>query len=83
MQIERTLDVVEALLSSRGLGWHNTLRAIAYFCDPGKGGLLREICVRRGMPDLPVALAAADICRPELRFELELDAAGGAALPQE
>jgi enamine deaminase RidA (YjgF/YER057c/UK114 family) len=75
-QIERTLDVLEALLRSRGMGWEDVTRAIAYACSAEDLPLFAAACRRRGLPPLPL-LAAGDvaICRRELRFEIELDAA--------
>jgi enamine deaminase RidA (YjgF/YER057c/UK114 family) len=72
-QIERTLDVVGALVAARGHGWSDAVRGVAYFRDADTAPLLTASCARRGIPPLPVVRAAMDICRDDLLFELELD----------
>jgi len=73
-QIEHTMGVVHAILESRGMDWYHTVRAIAYFKDISEAHLLEQYCSEHRLPDLPIALSHADICRHDLRFELELDA---------
>lgn len=73
-QIELTMEVVHAILKSRGMDWSDTSRAIAYFKDINETGLLAKYCTENNLPDLPVAISHADICRPDLLFEIELDA---------
>ncbi len=74
-QIGRTLDVVQALLQSRGLDWADVTRGIAYFADLADLPAFESACRARGLPGLPLALAQAAICRADLLFELEVDAA--------
>jgi enamine deaminase RidA (YjgF/YER057c/UK114 family) len=73
-QIELTMEVVETILKSRGMGWENAARAIAYFKDMNDAPLFDEYCTNKGMPHLPLAVAHADICRDDLLFEIEADA---------
>ena len=73
-QIGRTLDVVEALLRSRGMDWSDVTRGIAYFADLADRPLFEAVWRQRGLPDLPLAMAQAAICRADLLFELEVDA---------
>jgi enamine deaminase RidA (YjgF/YER057c/UK114 family) len=73
-QIELTMNVVHAILKSRDMGWENTSRAIAYFKDVRDTVLLEKYCVENGLPELPVAISHADVCRHDLLFEIELDA---------
>ncbi len=73
-QIELTMDVVHEILKSRGMDWENTSRAIAYFKNFDESHLLAEYCVEHGLPELPVAISHADVCRHDLLFEIELDA---------
>jgi enamine deaminase RidA (YjgF/YER057c/UK114 family) len=73
-QIKRTMEVVDAILKSRDMDWVDTTRAIAYFTSVEDVYLLDEYCDEHGLPDMPVAVAHAEICRPDLLFELELDA---------
>jgi enamine deaminase RidA (YjgF/YER057c/UK114 family) len=79
-QIHRTLDVVEAILESRHMDWRHTTRAIAYFRRSADLPAWRQCCQSRGIHGeaVPTLLAQGTICRDELLFELELDAACGA-----
>jgi hypothetical protein len=36
--------------------------------------LLEKYCLDHNLPELPVAISHADVCRPDLLFEIELDA---------
>ena len=73
-QIEKTFEVVEAILDSRNMVWTNTTRAIAYFTNIEDAYLLDEYLKTNGLPDMPIAVAHGEVCRPDLLFELELDA---------
>jgi enamine deaminase RidA (YjgF/YER057c/UK114 family) len=73
-QIELTMEVVHAILASRGMDWSDTSRAIAYFKDISDAPLLTAYCDRHQLPELPVAISHADVCRHDLLFEIELDA---------
>ncbi|MGI6137548.1 MAG: Rid family hydrolase [Candidatus Hydrogenedentales bacterium] len=73
-QIELTLDVVEAILVSRGMTWDCTTRSIAYFKHAEDAPNFATALKERGMPSLPGVIAHTDICRDDLLFELELDA---------
>lgn len=73
-QISLTLDVVSKILESSGMDWKNICQGIAYFTDMQDLALFREICSARKLPDFPLACINADICRPDLLFELEADA---------
>jgi enamine deaminase RidA (YjgF/YER057c/UK114 family) len=74
-QIALTMEVVGAILASRGLAWEDAVRGIAYFKDLREAPLLADYCRENGLPQSPIAFSHADICRDDLRFELELDAA--------
>lgn len=73
-QIARTMEVVYAILESRGLAWNDTSRAIAYFRDMDNAPLLDKYCEDHQLPQLPIAVAHGDICRDDLLFEIEVDA---------
>lgn len=73
-QVELTMDVVHAILTSRGMDWSDTARAIAYFKDDSEAWLLEQYCLENNLPELPVAISHADVCRHDLLFEIELDA---------
>ena len=79
-QIHTTLDVVEAILKSRGYAWQDTVRAIGYFRDIHDLPVFDAISRERGIGPLPLAPAYAIVCREDLLFELELDAVTHAPL---
>lgn len=73
-QIELTMEVVNAILQSRGLTLADTTRATAYFRSAGDVPLFTAWCARYECDSLPVVSACCDICRDDLLFEIELDA---------
>lgn len=73
-QIRLTLDVVKAILESRGMGWGDLFRGIAYFKNMKDLPLFRAIAAELGIPRFPLAVSHADICRHDLLFEIEVDA---------
>lgn len=73
-QIDLTLRVVEALLSSRGMGWNEVTRGLAYFKRLADRPLMDRWFRDRGVSGFSPAVAEADICRPDLDFEVEVDA---------
>ena len=78
-QINLALDVIEALLKSRGMNWRDTLRAVAYLKDIAFLETFKKIQKKRDLLFLPCVAVQADICRSDLLFEMELDAASPAA----
>ncbi len=74
-QIALTMKVVGAILESRGMAWKDTTRAIGYFQNMQDAPLLADYCRANGILDLPVVNAHATVCRDDLLFEIELDAA--------
>jgi enamine deaminase RidA (YjgF/YER057c/UK114 family) len=73
-QISLTMEVVEAILASRGMSWRNVSRGIAYFKDLGDRPVFDSHCRAQGLSDLPVATTQGVICRDDLLFEIEVDA---------
>lgn len=74
-QIEKTMEVVTALLEHARMDLSNTTRAIAYFRHRKDIPLWNEYCHARQLPVLPAILTPSVICREDLLFEIELDAA--------
>ena len=74
-QVARTMEVIEAILVSRGMTWEDATRATAYVVDPADAAVFDRYRQRQGLSGLPVLTAHAKICRGDLLFELELDAA--------
>lgn len=75
-QIRWTMTVVHALLASRGLSWNrNVTRAIAYFPDLRDAPRFAAYCHANGLTGPRVPAVQATICRADLLFEIEVDAA--------
>jgi enamine deaminase RidA (YjgF/YER057c/UK114 family) len=73
-QIDLTLQVVRAILVSRGLDYPDVTRATAYLRNPEDAPLLRKWCGKLGLENWPLVIAQAVVCRDELLFEIEVDA---------
>lgn len=80
-QIEKTMEVVAAILKSRGMDWSNTTRGIAYYKRAEDAATVRRCMREYTEGSSAIALARADVCRPELLFELELDASAARTPP--
>lgn len=72
-QVDLTMDVVEAILVSRGLDFADVTRATAYVKLPRHADALDDWFERQGVW-FPAITAHAEGCRDELLFEVELDA---------
>ena len=73
-QVMLTMEVVQAILESRGMKWEDVSRAIAYFKCGAEVSSFHRCCEERGIPPMPVLCTNTDICRDDLLFEVELDA---------
>ncbi|MBI5610038.1 MAG: hypothetical protein HY902_14280 [Deltaproteobacteria bacterium] len=73
-QISLTFRVVLALLQARALRWDDVTRAVAYVNRSDHAAPLQAWLERQGL-DLPLVICRAGICRADLLFEIELDAA--------
>ena len=73
-QVALTMRVVGAILESRGMGWRDVTRGIAYFKRLGDRPLLDDYMRAHHLPAMSLAMAEADICRDDLDFEIEVDA---------
>jgi enamine deaminase RidA (YjgF/YER057c/UK114 family) len=74
-QIAETFEVVRRLLESRDMSWADVMRGVAYFRRVEDIAGLAEHVARQGLPAIHILPVVATICRDELLFELELDAA--------
>ncbi len=74
-QIARTMEVVGRILSSRRMGWAAVTRTTAYFKDARDLPRLDAWAAGRGIPPLPLVRTATTICRDDLLYEIEVDAA--------
>ncbi len=73
-QIGKTLEVVEAILSSRGMRWEDVSRSIAYFKHAADAPLFEAYRTAHGIPPFPAVVVACNVCRDDLLFEIEVDA---------
>ncbi len=73
-QIELTIQVVKAVLSSRGMDWADLSRGIAYFKNRADIVLWEEWVLKNNLPRFPLGVSHADVCREYLLFEIEVDA---------
>jgi enamine deaminase RidA (YjgF/YER057c/UK114 family) len=73
-QVALTMEVVAAILQSRGMSYRNITRATAYYQNRSVKthfDTWREV---RNLHRIPVIGLQADVCRDDLLFELEVDA---------
>lgn len=73
-QIDLTMQVVEAILHSRGFTLASLSRATAYFRRPGDAPAFAQWLAAKPFSSLPVIYAQCDVCRDDLLFELEAEA---------
>lgn len=78
-QVNLTMDVVEAILHSRGFTFADLARATAYFRRPADAGVFAEWLAANQLAKLPVVAAQCDVCRDDLLFELEAEAQSASA----
>jgi len=74
-QVELTMEVVAAILESRGMSWNDAVRGIAYFKNITQDKPIYDAyCRAHNIPAFPLAISHADVCRDDLLFEIEVDA---------
>ncbi len=73
-QVQLTMDVVEAILLSRGMGWHDVTRGVAYVKHAADAPAFRAFCKANRLPAMPFVVTENDVCRDDLLFEIEVDA---------
>lgn len=73
-QIELTMQVVKAILESRGMDFEHSMRAIAYIKRPEYRVYWQNWLKKNNLPVTFAEEVYADVCRDDLLFELELDA---------
>ena len=72
-QVDLAMDVIEALLVSRGLDFSDVTRATTYVKSPRHASALDDWFERQRLW-FPAVIAHADVCRDESLFGIELDA---------
>jgi len=73
-QVALTMQVVHAILESRGMNWADVTRGLAYFKHAEDAPLFEKYRINNKIPPFPVVIAENCICRDDLLFEIELDA---------
>jgi enamine deaminase RidA (YjgF/YER057c/UK114 family) len=73
-QVELTMDVVEAILRSRGFTFADLTRATAYFRHAADARIFSEWLAANRLEQMPVVSTQCDVCRDDLLFELEAEA---------
>lgn len=74
-QVDLTMEVVAAILKSRGMTFRDVTRATAYFRHPLFKAYFDAWLAARELCQMPVVPTHSMICRDDLLFEIELDAA--------
>lgn len=72
-QIQLTMEVVEAILTSRGMGWQDATRAVMYLKKAHYNDTWQRWLREHGLEHLPLITVEADVCRDDLLVELEVD----------
>ena len=72
-QVQLTMDVVEAILTSRKMTWHDVTRGVAYVKHASYAAEFRDYCARNEL-NMPFVTTENDVCRDDLLFEIEVDA---------
>lgn len=73
-QVDRTMEVVAAILQSRGMDFHDVTRATAYYRHATDRRHFVAWRIAHGLSAMPVVDTHSVICREDLLFEIELDA---------
>ncbi|MEW6071390.1 MAG: Rid family hydrolase [Planctomycetota bacterium] len=70
-QIECTLDKIETLLAQEGAHLRDICSATAFVKKPAYAALFWQIVRERGLEAFPAVCVVADVCRPDLLFEMD------------
>jgi enamine deaminase RidA (YjgF/YER057c/UK114 family) len=73
-QMELTMEVVGSILQARGYSFSDAVRGIAYFQSGSDLPLFADWCARNHLEGMLVVPTCCELCRDDLRFELELEA---------
>lgn len=73
-QVKQTMEVVQAILRSRGMDWTDVTRSLVYFKRAPDASLFDAYRKESGLPAFPAVVVENDICRDDLLYEIEVDA---------
>jgi enamine deaminase RidA (YjgF/YER057c/UK114 family) len=74
-QINCTFDRIETLLGKEGAGLKDIAAATVFIKSPEYAWVFWEMAKDRGLEELPAVCVVADVCREELLFEIDAEAA--------
>jgi enamine deaminase RidA (YjgF/YER057c/UK114 family) len=77
-QVGYTLQIVEAILKSRGMDFTDVIRGNAYFKESEGAVAWSQNARHHGLPLSRIVVSQNHVCRDDLLFELEVDAKRGA-----
>ncbi len=73
-QVRSTLEAVQALLQAEGADLADVRQATAFLKNPCDGRSFERLLERSGLNPSQVVATVADVCRPDLLFELDATA---------
>ena len=73
-QTRQTLEAVEALLACAGGSLADVAQATAFLANPSDGRSFERIVAKTRLEGAPLVTTVADVCRPDLLFELDATA---------
>lgn len=73
-QVAKTMEVVYAILESRGMDWSDVVKATAYVKEADDIPAYHKYCTVNKLPPMPIVVANSTVCREDLLFEVEVDA---------
>jgi len=74
-QIDCTFDKIAALIGQEGARLTDIVAACVFVKHPEHAQVYRERLAAWGLEDFPAVVMVADVCRPELLFELDAEVA--------
>jgi enamine deaminase RidA (YjgF/YER057c/UK114 family) len=72
-QIDCTFDKIAALIGQEGASLQDIAAACVFVKRPEDALVYHELAAARGLTNLPTVVMVADICRPELLFEIDAE----------
>lgn len=74
-QVDLTMRVISAMLEARGLSLKDTVRSVSYCLRPEYYEVFKKWLADNGLVDMPHIPSYSIVCRGDLLFEVELEAA--------
>jgi enamine deaminase RidA (YjgF/YER057c/UK114 family) len=70
-QMERTFEIVGALLAQEGATLHDVCEATVFLKRPEDAPAFERVAAEQGLSEMPAVRVQADVCRGELLFEMD------------